>query len=102
MKVAVIIFNLVGFICIEVTHFNMISRATFFNTVAMLGFWFSILMLVMYLFHIVEKFYKLPWVQIEMAVYASLAVLYLIASILVAAYPVEAFHAAAVSLQLIN
>lgn len=98
MKVAVIVFNLVGFICIEVTHFNMISRATFFNTVAMTGFWFSLLLLVMYLFHIVEKFYKLPWVQIELVAYAILALLYLIASILVAAYPVEAFHAAAVSL----
>lgn len=96
MKVAVIIFNLVGFICIEVTHFNTISRATFFNTVAMTGFWFSLIMLVLYLFHVVEKFYKLPWVQIEMVVYAVLAVLYLIASILVAAYPVEAFQAAAV------
>lgn len=98
LKIAVIIFNLVGFICIEVTSFSYISRATFFNTVAMTGFWFSGIMLALYLFHVLEKFHKLPWVQIELIFYAVLAVLYLIASCLVAAYPVEAFHAAAVSI----
>lgn len=97
MKVLVIVFNLIGFICIEVTRFNTRSDAVFFNTVAMAGFWFSLIILVMYLFHIVEKFYKLPWVHIEMVAYAVLAVLYLIASILVATVNVEAFHAAAVS-----
>lgn len=35
--------------------------------------------------------------MIELGVYAVLALLYLIASIMVASYPVEAFHAAAVS-----
>lgn len=97
MKVVVIIFNLVGFICIEVTRFNTISRATFFNTVSMTAFWFSLLLLVMYLFHIVEKFYKLPWVQIELVAYSLFAILYLIGSIWVATYPVDAFRAAAVS-----
>lgn len=97
MKVVVIISNLIAFICIEVTHFNMVSRATFFNTITMTGFWFSLILLFLYMFHVVEKFYKLPWVHIEMVTYAILAIMLLISSILVAAYPVEAFHAAAVS-----
>lgn len=97
LKILCIIFNLVGFICIEVTAYNTISRATFFNTVAMTAFWFSLIMLVLYMFHIVEKFYKLPWVKIELVFYACFTICYLIASALVASYPVEAFRAAAVS-----
>ena len=96
MKIVVMICNLIGFICIEVTVFSYTSRATFFNTVAMIGFWFSGIMLVLYMFHLVEKFYKLPWIKIELVFYFCLAVLYLIAASLVCAYPVEAFRAAGV------
>lgn len=96
LKVAVIIFNLVGYICIEASVYNP-TRATYFTSVAMTAFWFSLLMLPLYLFHVVEKLYRLPWVQLELGVYTVFTILYLIGSIFVASYPVGAFRAAAVS-----
>lgn len=82
LKAIVIVLNLVGFICIEISQWSHHSRGGFFNFVAMTGFWFSGLMLIFYMFHVVEKFFKIPWLKIEFGFYALWTVLYLIASIL--------------------
>lgn len=95
IKIACVIINLVGFICIEVSAFSHHSRGGFFVTVAMTAFWFTGLMLAAYLFHVCEKFYKIPWLKIEMYFCGVWTILYLIASCLAATYGVEAFTAAA-------
>ncbi|XP_043589186.1 CKLF-like MARVEL transmembrane domain-containing protein 8 isoform X3 [Bombus pyrosoma] len=64
LKVAQVVLNLLGFICITVTSHSNFSRGAWFNTVAMGGFWFTGILLVFYLFHIVEKFSKIPWLKI--------------------------------------
>jgi hypothetical protein len=88
---------LVGFICIEVSSFSYHSRGGFFNTVAMTAFWFTGILLAFYVFHVNERFYKIPWMKIEMWFCAIWTLLFLIASSLAASFGVEAYTAAAVS-----
>ncbi|XP_076395746.1 CKLF-like MARVEL transmembrane domain-containing protein 4 isoform X2 [Megachile rotundata] len=64
LKVAQVVLNLLGFICITVSSQSSSSRGGWFNTVAMGGFWFTGILLVFYLFHIIEKFSKIPWLKI--------------------------------------
>lgn len=93
------ILNLLGFICIEASGaFSYNSRGHWFNFVAMTGFWFTGVLLVLYLFHIIEKFYKLPWLKIEFVFCALWALMYLIAASLAVSYVLEAFVAAGVSI----
>ncbi|XP_063700389.1 CKLF-like MARVEL transmembrane domain-containing protein 4 [Culicoides brevitarsis] len=88
LKATVIVLNLLGFICIECSKYSHHSRGEFFNFVAMCGFWFSGLMLIFYIFHVVEKFFRIPWLKIELGFYAVWTLMYLIASCLaVTFYP---------------
>lgn len=64
----------------------------------MTGFWFTGILLVFYLFHIIEKFYKMPWLKIEFVFCALWTLLYLIAASLAVALRVEAYVAAGVSI----
>lgn len=63
----------------------------------MTGFWFTGVLLAFYLFHLIEKFYKIPWLKVEFIFCGIVALLYLIASALAAAAYAEAYAAAAVS-----
>lgn len=64
----------------------------------MTGFWVSGILLVLYLFHVVERFYGIPWIQAEMIYCAVWTIGYFIASICVATYAaVAAFIAGAVN-----
>uniref|UniRef100_A0A1L8E2T8 Putative member of chemokine-like factor super family n=1 Tax=Nyssomyia neivai TaxID=330878 RepID=A0A1L8E2T8_9DIPT len=95
IKLVCIVLNLIGFICIEVSAFSYHSRGSFFNSVAMTGFWFTGIMLLLYLFHVLEKFYKLPWLHIELVFCAIWTLLYALAAGLAAAMGLEAYTAAA-------
>ncbi|XP_053692274.1 plasmolipin-like [Sabethes cyaneus] len=95
IKIVCIVLNHIGFICIEVSSFRYHSRGSFFNTVAMIGFWFTCIMLVFYLFHVCEKFHKIPWLKIVMYFCAAWALVYMLASSFAAATNVKAFQAAA-------
>uniref|UniRef100_A0A182JF51 Uncharacterized protein n=1 Tax=Anopheles atroparvus TaxID=41427 RepID=A0A182JF51_ANOAO len=95
VKIACIVLNLIGFICIEFSYFSYRPQGSFFNTIAMLGFWFSGIMLVFYLFHVCEKFHKIPWLKIELYFCAAWTLLYMIAASVAAATSIGAFQAAA-------
>jgi hypothetical protein len=58
------VLNLLGFICITVSYRAITSRGSWFNTVAMGGFWFTGILLALYVFHVIEKFYRIPWLKI--------------------------------------
>lgn len=95
MKIAQIVLNFLGIICIVVTNVTF-TRGSFFQTIGWIGFWFTGILLLSYLFHIVEKFYKIPWLKIEFGFCALWTVLYMIASALCAAVSsVEAYSVAA-------
>ncbi|XP_012261261.1 uncharacterized protein LOC105689080 [Athalia rosae] len=66
LKVVQVVLNLLGFICIISTVLRYNSREQWFNTVAMGGFWFTGIILCFYVFHIIEKFHKIPWLKIEL------------------------------------
>lgn len=89
--------DLIGFICIQSSVFSNYSRGGFFSYVAMQGFWFTGIMLGLYLFQVVYKFNRIPWLRIEMWVCAVEAALFLLASCLAAGFGANAFIAAAVS-----
>ncbi|XP_076172158.1 CKLF-like MARVEL transmembrane domain-containing protein 4 [Ptiloglossa arizonensis] len=93
LKIAQVAFNLLVFICITVSGHSNTSRGGWFNTVAMGGFWFTGILLVFYLFHIVEKFSKIPWLKLEFIFCSIWTVFYLLAAALAADYAkyVEAF-----------
>lgn len=97
LKVAQIILDLIGFICISVSYQWWQSRGGWFNTVSMTGFWFTGIMLLFYLFHVIEKFYKVPWLKIEFVFCAVWTFFYLLAASLAADYGRhdEAYGAAA-------
>lgn len=93
------ILNLLGFICIEASGIAFISRGSWFNFVAMTGFWVTGFLLVFYLFHIIEKFFKIPWLKVEFVFCALWTAFYLIAASLAAALHNEAYAVAAVSIK---
>ncbi|KAI8427337.1 hypothetical protein MSG28_001916 [Choristoneura fumiferana] len=87
--------SLLGFICVQVASYRS-SRSSFFAWISMMAFWFTGLLLGLYLFHLVEKFYKIPWLKIELVFCGLWTFFYLIASSLVVAWSViSAFAAAA-------
>lgn len=94
LKATVIVLNLIGFICIEVSKHSHHSRGEYFNFVAMCGFWFSGLMLIFYTFHVVEKFFRIPWLKIELGFYGIWVLMYLIASCLAVTFGTGAYTAA--------
>ncbi|XP_068621387.1 CKLF-like MARVEL transmembrane domain-containing protein 4 [Battus philenor] len=94
IKIAVIVLNLLGFICIQSSSFWYNGRGVYFNIVAHIGLWFSGILLLLYLFHVVEKYHKLKWLIIEMIAYAVISFLYLIASTIVVAFGAAAYSAA--------
>lgn len=97
LKAVQVALNLLGFICITVSRYSNHSRGGWFNTVAMIGFWFTGILLVLYLFHIVEKFFKMPWLKIECIFCVTWTVFYLLAASLAADFArvSEAFAVAA-------
>ncbi|XP_031845164.1 CKLF-like MARVEL transmembrane domain-containing protein 4 [Nomia melanderi] len=86
LKVAQVVLNLLGFICITVSGMSNNSRGGWFNTVSMGGFWFTGILLVFYLFHIIEKFSKIPWLKVEFIFCSVWTALYLLAAALAADY----------------
>lgn len=90
------VLNLLGFICIQVSSFSYHSRGSYFSSIAMTGFWLTGILLFFYIFHVCQRFYKIPWLKIEMIYCALWTILYLIAASLAAAFGTEAYSAAAV------
>ncbi|EFN61419.1 CKLF-like MARVEL transmembrane domain-containing protein 4 [Camponotus floridanus] len=97
LKIVQVVLNLLGFICITVSSHSSHSRGGWFNTVSMIGFWFTGILLVFYLFHIIEKFSRIPWLKIEFVFCTIWTVFYLLAASLAADYArhTEAFGVAA-------
>lgn len=55
----------------------------FFNTAIGLAWWYTLVMLILFLFHVPEKFYTLPWLPVEIGVTCIITLLYFIASLMV-------------------
>ncbi|CAD0196480.1 unnamed protein product [Chrysodeixis includens] len=82
LKAIQVLFSLLGFICIQCSSFSFLGKSSYFSWISMIAFWFTGILLGFYLFHILEKFYKIPWLKIEFIFCALWSCLYLLASIL--------------------
>lgn len=65
----------------------------------MTGFWFTGIMFVLYLFQVVYKATRIPWLQIEMWFCVGITLFFLLASSLAASLGSGAYVAAAVSVK---
>ncbi|XP_075213308.1 CKLF-like MARVEL transmembrane domain-containing protein 4 [Lycorma delicatula] len=82
---AQVVLNFLGFLCVALSIYSNIGRGSFFSSVAGFGFWFSAILLVLYVFHAIEKFHMIPWLKVELIYFLLWALLYLIAATLAAA-----------------
>ncbi|XP_076331326.1 CKLF-like MARVEL transmembrane domain-containing protein 8 [Tachypleus tridentatus] len=83
LKAAQIVFDLLGFICVEVSRCSTCSPSSWFAFVAMTGFWITLILLVFYLFHVIEKMSFIPWIRLELAYCGIWTVLSFIAALVV-------------------
>ncbi|KAK9737646.1 hypothetical protein QE152_g10540 [Popillia japonica] len=75
--------SLLGFIFIQASGtLAYHSTGSVFSTIAMIGFWCTGILLVLYLFHIIEKLYKIPWLKFEFIFCIIMTLFYFIMSIL--------------------
>ncbi|CAH2105133.1 unnamed protein product [Euphydryas editha] len=82
LKIVQTVCSLLGFICIQFSRQNNAGKGSYFSWISMIAFWFTGILLGFYLFHMVEKFYRIPWLKIEFVFTALWTLLYLIAAIL--------------------
>lgn len=86
LKIAAVLLDILGFICIMVSENNYHSRANWFNFCAMGGFWITGILLAFYLFHVIEKLHFIPWIMVEMGYCGAWCFFYLTASAACAAW----------------
>jgi len=55
----------------------------FFNSALAIGWWYTLVMLLLFLFHVPEKFYTLPWLPVEIGATCLICLLYFISSLMV-------------------
>ncbi|KAF8768469.1 CKLF-like MARVEL transmembrane domain-containing protein 4 [Argiope bruennichi] len=87
LKIAQAVVSLIGFICIQMASGDYYSRSAsgWFIFVAMTAFWVVLVLLVLYLFHIIEKLHWIPWLLGELGFTALWTVFYFIAACVVVA-----------------
>uniref|UniRef100_A0A0A9W091 CKLF-like MARVEL transmembrane domain-containing protein 4 n=1 Tax=Lygus hesperus TaxID=30085 RepID=A0A0A9W091_LYGHE len=65
LKCVQIILSLLVFICVSFSVYSAFGRLSFMSFICGLGFWLTGILLAFYLFHVIEKFYSIPWLKIE-------------------------------------
>lgn len=96
------VFTLIGFILVQCSEHSGSGRAQFFSTIAMIAFWFSGILLVLYLFHVIYVFSKIPWTKIEFFFCLGACLFLALSSSLLIAHGIGLFTAAGVSQILFN
>jgi len=95
LKVLCLILNILGFICIQVSDFSNSGTGQFFSTIAMTCFWFTCILLVLYLIQAVYVFNRIPWITIEFYFCLIATLSLMLTSSLAASKGTAAFTAAA-------
>lgn len=92
-------FTLIGFLCVQLSDYRGVGTAQFFSTISMIAFWFSGVLLVLYLFHVIYVLSKVPWIKIEFFFCVGAALLLGLASALIIGRGGGLLIAAGVSIQ---
>ncbi|CAO1364046.1 unnamed protein product [Diamesa tonsa] len=93
IKIALLIMALVNIITINVSALSN-GTTTYYNSTVSVGFWYTLVMLFLFLFHVPEKFYRMPWLPVEIGVNVIVGLMYFIASIMAILVP-DAAHTVA-------
>ncbi|XP_043209017.1 plasmolipin-like [Amphibalanus amphitrite] len=86
LKMLQIFVALCGFLCITFSNLSLHPRATWYYFVCLVSFWTSLLLLLCYAFHVVEKLHFLPWLGMELFFSSCWSVLYLTAAALATSF----------------
>ncbi|KAG5674622.1 hypothetical protein PVAND_004576 [Polypedilum vanderplanki] len=78
LKVGLILLGIINVIIINSSAYAF----GFYNFVVGFSLWITIMMLLLFLFHIPEKFYTLPWLPVEIGAICLISLLYFIASLI--------------------
>jgi len=94
LKLGAVVVDLVCLICILAApvYWRENSVGEWYIFVCMTGFWVSTILLIMYLFHAIEKFHVIPWLMLEFGFYAAWTFFFFTAAIAAAS---KASHQAA-------
>ncbi|XP_014249752.1 uncharacterized protein LOC106666806 [Cimex lectularius] len=76
LKCFQLVVDAIVFISVSCSKFSAQSFMSFMSAICGFGFWFTGILMMFYTFHIIEKFYKVPWLKIEL-VYCALWSLFL-------------------------
>lgn len=94
LKCVCLVFVLIGFILVQCSQSSVDGRAQFFSTITMIAFWFSGILLVLYLFHVIYVFSKIPWTKIEFFFCVGACLMLALSSALLIAKGIGLFTAA--------
>ncbi|XP_053608466.1 plasmolipin-like [Plodia interpunctella] len=94
IKAVILVFNIIGFICIMSSAFRSNGRGVYFCILVVFAFFFTGAILILYLYHAVEKYHNVKWLKIEMIAYTTFVFLYLIAATIAVAFGSAAYSAA--------
>ncbi|XP_013787640.1 MARVEL domain-containing protein 1-like [Limulus polyphemus] len=83
LKVVQVVINLIGFICAQVALCSLCSESNWFSFVSMTAFWVTLILLIFYLFHVIEKTHIIPWLLVELVYCGVWTIFYLIAALVV-------------------
>lgn len=76
LKCVEIVLNFLVFISISLSKYSSFGRLSFLNLICGLGFWITGILLGCYVFHVVEKYFHIPWLKIEL-IYTGIWTLFL-------------------------
>lgn len=85
-KLAEIISSFIALLFVSFSIYAHHSNCTFFQTVAIAAIWWNTILLVFYIFHVIEKFYKIPWLTLEIITCVVFSALYFLAALLSLTY----------------
>ncbi|XP_067120998.1 proteolipid protein 2-like [Centruroides vittatus] len=82
LKIAQVVNNVVGLLCIIASQCHYCSASNWFNFVASTSFFVTLILLVLYFYHIIEKLRFIPWLKAEFGYCAVWTLFYAIAAII--------------------
>ncbi|XP_064467479.1 CKLF-like MARVEL transmembrane domain-containing protein 4 isoform X2 [Ornithodoros turicata] len=80
LKVAQLVISLIGFICSQIAAFSL-STINWYGFVSMTAFWVTLVLLLFYLFHLIERIKFIPWLLAELIYCGVWALLYFTAAV---------------------
>lgn len=58
------VLSVIALIFVSFSYLVHYDRVAFFETVAVSAIWWNTIILLFYLFHVIERFYKIPWLKV--------------------------------------